>query len=307
MIIEAIKKVSVIGSGTMGNGIAHVFAQKDYEVNLVDISEKALQKGFDTISANIDRQIKKGTVTETDKTRILANITLVNDMRKGVAEADLVVEAATENPAIKFQIFNQLDQFTPPNTILASNTSSISITSIGGQTKRAEKVIGMHFMNPVPVMQLVEVIRGYSTSDEITNVIMELSRRLDKVPVEVNDYPGFISNRILMPMINEAIFALYEGVAGVSEIDTVMKLGMAHPMGPLRLADFIGLDVCLSILEVLFKGFGNPKYAPCPLLVNMVNSGHLGAKTGKGFYDYQNPKEPVVAQRFSRIKNEVFL
>jgi 3-hydroxybutyryl-CoA dehydrogenase len=293
------KKIAVIGSGTMGNGIAHVFAQNGFLVSLIDISAEALQKAMQTISQNLDRQVKKGTLSEEDKAKTLQNITTHTDMAAGVAEVDLVVEAATENFELKCKIFTQLDSLCSPDTILASNTSSISITSIAAATKRPEKVIGMHFMNPVPVMKLVEVIRGYSTTNEITATIMEMSKKLGKIPVEVNDYPGFISNRILMPMINEAICALYEGVAGVEEIDNVMKLGMAHPMGPLQLADFIGLDVCKYILDVLYKGFGNPKYAPCPLLVNMVNAKNLGVKTGKGFYTY-NGKDMVVSESFKK-------
>jgi 3-hydroxybutyryl-CoA dehydrogenase len=293
------KNVTVIGAGTMGNGIAHVFAQNDYNVNLVDISESALEKAMATIGKNLDRQISKGILQEADKERTLNNLTTITDLKTGVQNADLVVEAATENIDLKLKIFADLEEFCAPNTILATNTSSISITKIASVTKRADKVIGMHFMNPVPVMKLVEVIRGYATSDEVTEQIMEMSKGLDKVPVEVNDYPGFIANRILMPMINEAIYSLYESVAGVEEIDTVMKLGMAHPMGPLQLADFIGLDVCLSILNVLHDGFGNPKYAPCPLLVNMVTAGKLGAKSGEGFYDYSNgPKNAVVSSQF---------
>ena len=293
--------ITVIGSGTMGNGIAHVFAQNNNSVSLVDISEEILKKAIATISKNLDRQIAKGTITEEAKQSVLKNIKTFTKVEDGVRNADLVVEAATENTEIKFNLFRQLDLACKPETILASNTSSISITKIASVTKRADKVIGMHFMNPVPVMKLVEVIRGYSTSDAVTKTIMELSRRLNKIPVEVNDYPGFIANRILMPMINEAIYSLYEGVAGVEEIDTVMKLGMAHPMGPLQLADFIGLDVCLSILNVLYDGLGNQKYAPCPLLVNMVTAGHLGVKSGKGFYVYkQGSKELVVAERFKK-------
>jgi 3-hydroxybutyryl-CoA dehydrogenase len=296
-----IKKVSVIGSGTMGNGIAHVFAQCGYEVSLIDINEKALEKALATIGKNLDRQVAKGSLTEADKAKALGNIKIFTKMEDGVKNADLVVEAATESVNLKLEIFKQLDALCAPNVILASNTSSISITKIASVTKRADKVIGMHFMNPVPVMKLVEVIRGYSTSDDVTSRIMEMSKNLGKIPVEVNDYPGFVANRILMPMINEAVYTLYEGVAGVNEIDTVMKLGMAHPMGPLQLADFIGLDVCLSIMRVLHDGFGNPKYAPCPLLVNMVAAGILGVKSGKGFYEYTaGSKDLVVAENFRK-------
>lgn len=300
------KNITVIGSGTMGNGIAHVFAQCGYSVNLVDISEPALQKALATISKNIDRQIAKGTITEADKTATLANIKIFTKLEDGARNADLVVEAASENVNVKLAIFKQLDEICPPNTILASNTSSISITQIAAVTKRADKVIGMHFMNPVPVMKLVEVIRGYSTSNEVCSLIMETSKKLGKIPTEVNDYPGFVANKILMPMINEAIITLHEGTAGVEEIDTVMKLGMAHPMGPLQLADFIGLDVCLNILRVLQDGFGNPKYAPCPLLVNMVTAGNLGVKSGKGFYDYSSgTKDLVLADRFKKHTTSV--
>ncbi len=280
-------KVSVIGAGTMGNGIAHVFAMNGYEVNLLDISQDALERAQATISGNLDRMIRKENISEEDKAQTLGRLSTSTDIQGGVANADLVVEAATENINLKLSIFSDLDQWAPENAILATNTSSISITKIASVTSRPDKVIGMHFMNPVPIMKLIEVIRGYSTSDATTSLIMELSKVLGKVPVEVNDYPGFVANRILMPMINEAIYTLYEGVAGKEEIDTVMKLGMAHPMGPLTLADFIGLDVCLSILNVLYEGFGNPKYAPCPLLVNMVTAGKLGRKTGEGFYHYE--------------------
>jgi len=283
----------------MGNGIAHVFAQNNYKVSLIDILPQALENALITIEKNLDRQIKKEIITTEDKEKTLANLTTYSSVQNGVKNADLVVEAATENIDLKLKIFSDLDNFCNKETILASNTSSISITKIAAATNRPDQVIGMHFMNPVPVMKLIEVIRGYDTSDEVTSTIMELSRKLGKNPVEVNDYPGFIANRILMPMINEAIYSLYEGVAGVSEIDTVMKLGMAHPMGPLQLADFIGLDVCLSILNVLHNGFGNPKYAPCPLLVNMVEAGHKGIKTGSGFYSWDHgTKELVVAPRF---------
>ncbi len=295
------KNITVIGSGTMGNGIAHTFAQCGYSVNLVDVNENALQKAIATITKNLDRQVQKGSITEDAKSGTLKNITTYTDLAKAAANADLVVEAASENTDIKFKIFKQLDEICPANTILASNTSSISITQIAAVTKRPDKVIGMHFMNPVPIMKLVEVIRGYSTSDAVCNLIMETSKKLNKIPVEVNDFPGFVANKILMPMINEAIITLNEGVAGVEEIDTVMKLGMAHPMGPLQLADFIGLDVCLNILRVLQDGFGNPKYAPCPLLVNMVTAGHLGVKSGKGFYDYSGGgKDLVLAERFKK-------
>ncbi len=295
------KNITVIGAGTMGNGIAHVCAMKNHTVALADISASALEKALATISKNLDRMVKKERINEADKQQTLANITTYTDINKAVADADLVIEAATENIDLKLKIFAQLDEAAPEKAILASNTSSISITKIAAATKRPEKVIGMHFMNPVPVMKLVEVIRGYATSDEVTNTIMELSKQLGKVPTEVNDYPGFIANRILMPMINEAIYSLYEGVAGVEEIDTVMKLGMAHPMGPLQLADFIGLDVCLSILNVLYDGFGNPKYAPCPLLVNMVTAGKKGRKSGEGFYQYTaGSKELVVADSFKK-------
>lgn len=287
----------------MGNGIAHTFAQCGYQVNLVDINEGALQKAIATITKNLDRQVQKGSITEEVKSSTLKNITTHTDLAQAAAKADLVVEAASENTDIKFNIFKQLDKICPPETILASNTSSISITQIAAVTNRADRVIGMHFMNPVPIMKLVEVIRGYSTSDEVCRLIMETSKKLGKIPVEVNDFPGFVANKILMPMINEAIITLNEGVAGVEEIDTVMKLGMAHPMGPLQLADFIGLDVCLNILRVLQDGFGNPKYAPCPLLVNMVTAGHLGVKSGRGFYDYSGgSKELVLAERFRNSK-----
>ncbi|MBX2946783.1 MAG: 3-hydroxybutyryl-CoA dehydrogenase [Cyclobacteriaceae bacterium] len=293
------KQIAVIGSGTMGNGIAHVFAQYGYAVNLVDIADGALQKALDTIEKNLERQVSKQLITPQTKTTALANISTFTDLKTGVSTADLVVEAATENIELKLKIFKDLDAYCKADAILASNTSSISITKIASVTNRPDKVIGMHFMNPVPVMKLVEVIRGYNTSHEVTHTIMNLSKMLEKVPVEVNDYPGFAANRILMPMINEAIYSLYEGVAGVSEIDTVMKLGMAHPMGPLQLADFIGLDVCLSILKVLHDGFGNPKYAPCPLLVNMVQAGHKGVKSGSGFYKYSaGSKDLVVADQF---------
>lgn len=295
------KNIAVIGSGTMGNGIAHVFAQHGHQVALIDINEDALQRALKTIEKNLDRQLNKGLIDEDGKKRTLDNITTFTKTSDGVRDAELVVEAATENTDLKLKIFQQLDELCPEGTILATNTSSISITRIAAVTKRPDKVIGMHFMNPVPVMKLVEVIRGYATSNEVTNRIMELSKNLGKIPTEVNDYPGFVANRILMPMINEAIYSLYEGVAGVEEIDTVMKLGMAHPMGPLQLADFIGLDVCLSILRVLHDGFGNPKYAPCPLLVNMVTAGHLGAKSGQGFYSYgHGTKELVVADSFKK-------
>ncbi|MBK7958836.1 MAG: 3-hydroxybutyryl-CoA dehydrogenase [Bacteroidetes bacterium] len=291
--------VAVIGAGTMGNGIAHVFAQNGHSVNLIDVSETSLQRGIDNITKNLDRQLTKGSITEEIKTQTLKNIRPFTTIKEGVQGIELVVEAATENIDLKLKIFKELDECTAPNVILASNTSSISITKIGSVTKRADKVIGMHFMNPVPIMKLVEIIRGYSTTDEVTKTIMDLSKALGKIPVEVNDYPGFVANRILMPMINEAIYTLYEGVAGVEEIDTVMKLGMAHPMGPLQLADFIGLDVCLSILKVLHDGFGNPKYAPCPLLVNMVTAGYLGAKSKEGFYNYAGgTKDLVVSSRF---------
>ena len=294
-------KVAVIGSGTMGNGIAHVFGQYGYSVNLIDISSEALEKAIATITKNLDRQIKKELISETDKISTLENINTFNSVKEGVADVDLVVEAATENTDLKLKIFKELDENCKPDCILATNTSSISLTKIGSVTNRPDKVIGMHFMNPVPVMKLVEVIRGYNTSDVVTNTIMGISQKLEKVPVEVNDYPGFVANRILMPMINEAIYSLFEGVAGVEEIDTVMKLGMAHPMGPLQLADFIGLDVCLSILKVLHEGFGNPKYAPCPLLVNMVQAGHLGVKSGSGFYSWNHgTKELVVAEGFKK-------
>lgn len=295
------KNVAVIGAGTMGNGIAHTFAQFGYKVSLIDISQASLDKGVATIAKNLDRQVAKEAITEADKAATLANITTFTSMEEGVKGVELVVEAATENVDLKLNIFKQLDALTADNVILASNTSSISITKIASVTNRPEKVIGMHFMNPVPVMKLVEIIRGYSTTDEVTNLIMEISRNLKKVPVEVNDYPGFVANRILMPMINEAIYTLYEGVAGVEEIDTVMKLGMAHPMGPLQLADFIGLDVCLAILEVLHDGFGNPKYAPCPLLVNMVTAGKKGVKTGEGFYSWgHGTKDLIVAPNFKK-------
>ena len=295
------ENISVIGSGTMGNGIAHVFAQSGFKVNLVDISQDALDKALKTIEKNLDRMLAKEKIDEATKNATLGNITTHTDLKAGVENADLVVEAATENVDIKLNIFRDLDKFTKPECILSSNTSSIPITKIGSVTNRADKVIGMHFMNPVPVMKLVEVIRGYATSDEVTNTIMEASKKLGKVPVEVNDYPGFISNRILMPMINEAIISLFEGVAGVAEIDTVMKLGMAHPMGPLQLADFIGLDVCLSIMNVLHEGFGNPKYAPCPLLVNMVTAGYLGVKSGEGFYSWNHgTKDLVVSKQFKK-------
>lgn len=294
-----INKIAVIGSGTMGNGIAHTFAQYGYQVNLVDVSDNALSKALVTISKNLDRQVAKEVISETDKDSILSKITLYTELRSGVNDADLIVEAATENLEIKLKIFKDLDACAKAEAILASNTSSISITRIASATSRPDKVIGMHFMNPVPVMKLVEVIRGYTTSDDTTTSIMELSRKLSKVAVEVNDYPGFVANRILMPMINEAIYTLYENVAGVEEIDTVMKLGMAHPMGPLQLADFIGLDVCLAILQVLNDGFGNPKYAPCPLLVNMVTAGIKGVKSGEGFYNYLNGvKDAPVAGKF---------
>lgn len=294
------KNISVIGSGTMGNGIAHVFAQSGYQVSLIDINESALEKAIATISKNLDRMVQKEKISEADKEAALQNISTFTSTEEGVKQADLVVEAATENFDIKKKIFETMDAHAPTDAILSTNTSSISITKIAAATKRPEKVIGMHFMNPVPVMKLIEVIRGYATSDETTKTIMDMSKNLNKVPVEVNDYPGFVANRILMPMINEAIITLHEGVAGVSEIDTVMKLGMAHPMGPLQLADFIGLDVCLSIMNVLYEGFGNPKYAPCPLLVNMVTAGYLGAKTGEGFYKYTpGSKELVVSEMFN--------
>jgi len=285
------KNIAVIGAGTMGNGIAHVFAQNNFNVNLIDISNEALDKGLATIAKNLDRMVVKEKITETDKSKTINNISTYTSIEKGVRNTDLVVEAATENVDLKLKIFKQIDEVAPVEAILASNTSSISITKIAAVTSRADKVIGMHFMNPVPIMKLVEIIRGYSTSNKVTNTIMDLSKKLNKVPVEVNDYPGFIANRILMPMLNEAVYALYEGVAGVYEIDTVMKLGMAHPMGPLQLADFIGLDVCLSILNVLYEGFGNPKYAPCPLLVNMVTANKLGIKSGEGFYDYSESRK----------------
>lgn len=295
------KNVAVIGAGTMGNGIAHVFAQFGYKVNLIDVSQASLDKAIATIGKNLDRQVAKGALTEADKDATLSNITTFTTIPDGVNGIDLVVEAATENIDLKLKIFKDLDATTEPHVILATNTSSISITKIASVTNRPDKVIGMHFMNPVPVMKLVEIIRGYSTSDEVTNLIMETSKKLNKVPTEVNDYPGFIANRILMPMINEAIYSLYEGVAGVEEIDTVMKLGMAHPMGPLQLADFIGLDVCLAILQVLHDGFGNPKYAPCPLLVNMVTAGKKGVKSGEGFYSWTHgTKDLIVAPNFKK-------
>lgn len=295
------KQIAVIGAGTMGNGIAHTFAQYGYKVNLVDISMQSLEKGIATITKNLDRMVAKEKITEAQKEETLANITIYTGIEDGCSSANLVVEAATENTELKLKIFKQLDTVCNPDAILASNTSSISITQIAGVTNRPDKVIGMHFMNPVPIMKLVEVIRGYSTSDEVTQTIMELSAKLDKVPVEVNDYPGFVANRILMPMINESIETLFHGVAGVTEIDTVMKLGMAHPMGPLQLADFIGLDVCLSILNVMYEGFKLPKYAPCPLLVNMVAAGKLGVKSGEGFYDYATSfKAEKVAAMFQK-------
>jgi len=294
------KNIAVIGAGTMGNGIAHTFAQSGFTVKLIDVSEKSLDKGMATIAVNLDRMVSKGTISEADKLKTIGNIITYTDIKDGVVGVDLVVEAATENVDLKLNIFRQLNDACSHDTILATNTSSISITQIGAVVSHPERVIGMHFMNPVPIMKLVEIIRGYNTSDEITKTIMDLSEKLGKVPVEVNDYPGFVANRILMPMINESIETLYNGVAGVYEIDTVMKLGMAHPMGPLQLADFIGLDVCLAILNVMSDGFRNPKYAPCPLLVNMVRAGKLGVKTGEGFYDYSESKK---AEKVSRQFN----
>lgn len=296
-----IQRVAVIGAGTMGNGIAHVFAQNGFNVILIDVNTTQLDKAMATITQNMERQIAKGTITEVQKVQALSSIKTLPDIEQGVQSVQLIVEAATENTALKLKIFKQLDEAAPPDCILASNTSSISITKIAAATKRPEKVIGMHFMNPVPVMKLVEVINGYATDITVTNTIIELSKQLGKVPCVVNDYPGFIANKILMPMINEAVYSLYEGIAGVEEIDTIMRLGMAHPMGPLQLADFIGLDVCLSILQVLQQGFGNPKYAPCPLLVNMVTAGKWGVKNGEGFYTYTpGSKELVVSERFRK-------
>ena len=295
------KNIAVIGAGTMGNGIAHVFAQNNYKVNLIDIAQASLDKGLATITKNLDRMVAKEKISEADKNNTLQNITLHTVLADGVKDVDLVVEAATENVDLKLKIFKDLDAICDAKTILATNTSSISITKIAAVTNRPEKVIGMHFMNPVPIMKLVEIIRGYNTSNEVTAAIMDLSTKLGKTPTEVNDYPGFVANRILMPMINEAIETLYNGVAGVDEIDTVMKLGMAHPMGPLQLADFIGLDVCLSILNVMYDGFKNPKYAPCPLLVNMVMAKKLGVKSGEGFYDYsESRKAEKVASQFAK-------
>jgi len=292
------KNIAVIGAGTMGNGIAHTFAQCNYNVQLIDISEESLQKGMATISKNLDRMVAKEKITEDDKAKTLANITTYTNLEEGVKNVGLVIEAATENVDLKLKIFKDLDTYCSDNTILATNTSSISITKIAAVTSRPEKVIGMHFMNPVPIMKLVEIIKGYSTSQDTYNIVASVSEKLHKVPVEVNDYPGFVANRILMPMINEAIETLYNGVAGVTQIDTVMKLGMAHPMGPLQLADFIGLDVCLSVLNVMYDGFKNPKYAPCPLLVNMVMAGKLGSKSGEGFYDYSESRR---AEKVSKM------
>lgn len=292
------KTIAVIGAGTMGNGIAHTFAQSGFTVKLIDISEKAIERGMNTIAANLDRMVAKGTITEQDKHNTIGKIITYTDMKDGVTGVDLVVEAATENVDLKLNIFKTLSEVCDHNIILASNTSSISITKIASVVVHPERVIGMHFMNPVPIMKLVEIIRGYNTTDEVTNIIMELSKKLGKTPTEVNDYPGFVANRILMPMINESIETLYNGVAGVEEIDTVMKLGMAHPMGPLQLADFIGLDVCLSILNVMYDGFKNPKYAPCPLLINMVQAGKLGVKSGEGFYDYSHSKKAEKVSNF---------
>lgn len=295
------KNISVIGAGTMGNGIAHTFAQNGFKVNLIDISQESLDKAIKTITKNLDRLVQKERITEEKKSETIDNIKTFTDLKSGVSSADLVVEAATENLDLKLRIFKDMDNHAPKDAILATNTSSISITEIAAVTSRPDKVIGMHFMNPVPIMKLVEIIRGYSTSDEVTNIIMETSKLLKKAPVEVNDYPGFVANRILMPMINEAIITLNEGVAGVEEIDTVMKLGMAHPMGPLQLADFIGLDVCLAIMNVLHDGLGNPKYAPCPLLVNMVMAGKKGIKTGEGFYSWSHgTKELIVSDNFKK-------
>ncbi|NHN27819.1 3-hydroxybutyryl-CoA dehydrogenase [Flavobacterium jejuense] len=295
------KQIAVIGSGTMGNGIAHTFAQSGFTVKLIDISEQAIERGMTTIAKNLDRMVTKGSITEEDKLKTISNIITYTDTKDGVVGCDLVVEAATENVDLKLKIFKQLSDICDHNVILATNTSSISITQIAAQVVHPERVIGMHFMNPVPIMKLVEIIRGYSTSNEVTKIIMDLSVKLGKTPTEVNDYPGFVANRILMPMINEAIETLFNGVAGVAEIDTVMKLGMAHPMGPLQLADFIGLDVCLSILNVMYNGFKNPKYAPCPLLVNMVMAGKLGVKSGEGFYDYAaSKKAEKVSKQFSK-------
>jgi 3-hydroxybutyryl-CoA dehydrogenase len=294
-----IKNIAVIGAGTMGNGIAHVFAQNGFKVNLLDVSQPQLDKAISTIHKNLDRQVAKNTISEEEKNKTIQNISTFASINEGVKESDLVVEAASENMQLKLKIFKELDESAPEKCILASNTSSISITKIASVTKRPSKVIGMHFMNPVPVMKLVEIINGYSTDKEVSKTIIELSKQIGKIPCEVNDYPGFVANRILMPMINEAIYSLYEGVAGVEEIDTVIKLGMAHPMGPLQLADFIGLDVCYSILKVLHDGFGNPKYAPCPLLTNMVNANILGVKTDEGFYKYTaGSKELVVSDQF---------
>ncbi len=293
--------IAVIGAGTMGNGIAHVFAQSGYQVSLIDLSEEALERALRTITKNLDRQLAKEKISAEDKAQTLDRISLNTSMDKGIEGAELIVEAATENTDLKLKIFKQLDELAQEHTILATNTSSISITQIAAVTNRPDKVIGMHFMNPVPIMKLVEIIRGYSTSDEVTSTIMSLSKSLGKIPVEVNDYPGFVANRVLMPMINEAICTLHEGVAGVEEIDTVMKLGMAHPMGPLQLADFIGLDVCLAILQVLHDGFGNPKYAPCPLLVNMVTAGKKGVKSGEGFYSWgHGTKDLILSEKFKK-------
>ncbi len=296
-----IQRISVIGAGTMGNGITHVFAQYGFTVTLIDVNASQLDKAMANIAKNLARQVSKGVLTEEGKTSSLQNITPYTSIEEGVKEADLVIEAATENEGVKLAIFKQIDEAAPEHCILASNTSSISITKIAAATKRPQQVIGMHFMNPVPVMKLVEIINGYATENSITQTIIDITKRIEKVPCVVNDYPGFIANKILMPMINEAIYSLYERIAGVEEIDTIMKLGMAHPMGPLQLADFIGLDVCLSILNVLYNGFGNPKYAPCPLLVNMVMAGKLGIKSGEGFYVYiSGSKDLVVSERFRK-------